>query len=122
MNQTLTQDDFFDAYPDSRRLFDAVLDTVQSLSPVDLRVTKSQVAFWRKKAFAWAWIPEQYLHRKGAPLVLTQGFRQHDPSPRWKSVVEPYPGRFTHHLELFSKSDIDDEGREWLRAPWELAG
>ncbi|MBI5568043.1 MAG: hypothetical protein HY870_24305 [Chloroflexi bacterium] len=65
----------------------------------------------------FARLPKQYL-RRAAPLVLTLGFRCRDASPRWKEIVEPRPGRFTHHLELWSLTDIDDEVREWLRAAW----
>jgi hypothetical protein len=67
-------------------------------------------------------MPEQYLHRSAAPLVLTVGLRRRDPSPRWKQVVEPAPGRFTHHLVLYATADLDDEVRGWLREAWEEAG
>jgi hypothetical protein len=79
------------------------------------------VAFYRRKAFAWAWMPDRYLHGKHASLVLTLSFRYRDSSPRWKEIVEPKPGRFTHHLELYSSADIDGEVRGWLRAAWEAA-
>ena len=45
-----------------------------------------------------------------------------DHSPRWKQVVEPAPGRFTHHLELRSVDEVDDEVGGWLREAWEAAG
>jgi len=84
-------------------------------------VTKSQVAFRRRRAFAWAWMPGAYLRGNYAPLVLTLSFRQREPSPRWKEVVEHYPGRFTHHLELRSTAEIDDEVRAWLQEAWSAA-
>jgi hypothetical protein len=40
-------------------------------------------------------------------------------SPRWKEIVEPAPGRFTHHLELHSTADVDDEVQSWLQEAWE---
>jgi hypothetical protein len=95
---------------------------IEGLGGVMLRVSKSQVAFRRRTAFAWVWMPEQYLHRPAAPLVLTVGLRRRDPSPRWKQVVEPAPGRFTHHLELYSAADLDDDVRRWLLEAWEKAG
>ena len=67
------------------------------------------------------WIPSRYLRCNTAPLVLTLGFDHRDASPRWKEIVEPVPGKFTHHLELFSIADIDDEVRSWLRTAWEKA-
>ncbi len=117
----MTLDDFFSGQSASRDLFEAVRQAIEDIGPAEIRVTKSQVAFWRRKAFAWVWMPGQYLGRKAAPLVLTLGFRSCDPSPRWKSIVEPAPGRFTHHLELYSIADIDEEVRHWLRQDWETA-
>ena len=117
----MTMDEYFEGYEESRRLFEIIYSAIQDLGPVELRVTKSQVAFCRRKPFAWAWIPAKYLHRKSAPLVLTIGFRHRDSSPRWKEIVEPKPGRFTHHLELYSANEIDDEVRGWLQGAWHQA-
>ncbi len=118
----MTPDDFFLGQVESRAIFDAVRGAVDEIGPAEVRVTKSQVAFWRRKAFAWVWIPSQYLRRKAAPLVLTLGFRYRNNSPRWKKIVEPYPGRFTHHLELNSAEEVDDEVRRWLCEAWAAAG
>ena len=114
-------DDFFWEHDESRRIFDAVADAVAALGPLDLRVSKSQVAFRRRVNFAFAWMPEIYLGRRDVPLVLTVALRRRDASPRWKQVVEPHPGRFTHHLELHSTDDIDEQVRAWLREAWESA-
>ena len=117
----MTLDEFFSGYEESRRLFEALHRAVDALGPVELRVTKSQIAFRRRAAFAWAWLPARYLRGQVAPLVLTLAFRHRDASPRWKAIVEPASGRFTHHLELYAVSDIDDEVREWLRSAWAAA-
>jgi hypothetical protein len=114
----VTLDEFFLGHEPSRPIFDVALETINSIGPASLRVTKSQIAFRRRKAFAWAWIPAKYLHGKTAPLVLSLSLPARDPSPRWKEIVEPYPGHFMHHLELYSTGDIDDEVRAWLRAAW----
>jgi hypothetical protein len=118
-DSSLTLDDYFGENVESRAIFDALREMVEGLGDVTLRVSKSQVAFRRRTAFAWVWRPEQYLRRPAAPLVLTVGLRRRDPSPRWKQVVEPTPGRFTHHLELYTAGDLDDEVRHWLREAWE---
>lgn len=119
---TTALDDFFAGHPDARRLFDAVRDAVDAIGPADVRVTRSQVAFRRRVGFAYAWMPAMYLHRGDVPLVLTIGLRRRDASPRWKEVVGPAPGRFTHHLELRAASEVDDAVRGWLREAWEAAG
>ncbi len=111
-------DNFFEGQPFSRQIFDAVQAAVQDLGPVELRIGKSQIAFRRRKPFAWVWIPGRYLRGKVAPLVLTLSFRFRDPSPRWKEIYEAAPGRFTHHLELYSPEEIDAEVRGWLKEAW----
>jgi hypothetical protein len=64
-------------------------------------------------------MPGKYLKGRLAPLVLTLSFRKRDRSRRWKEVVEPSPGRFIHHLELYSANDIDGQVRAWVRQAWE---
>jgi hypothetical protein len=117
----MTLDEFFSGREESRRIFDTLRAAIDALGPADLRVTKSQVAFRRSRSFAWAWVPDRYLRGGHAPLVLTLSFAQRDNSQRWKQIVEPAPGRFTHHLELHAASEIDDEVRRWLREAWEAA-
>jgi len=117
-----TLDDFFTGHDLSRAIFNSISAAVEATGPAEVRVSKSQVAFRRRINFAMVWMPEQYLRRKAAPLVLTFSFRHRDPSPRWKEIVEPAPGRFTHHLELYAPAEVDDEVRGWLQAAWEEAG
>lgn len=117
----ITLDEYFAGRDDSRRIFDALRRAVEAPGSSQLRVTRSQIAFARRRAFAWAWIPGKPLRRPAAPLVLTLAFPCRDPSPRWKEIVEPSPDKFTHHLELAREADIDDEVRAWLRRAWEAA-
>jgi Domain of unknown function (DUF5655) len=114
----LTLEEYFTGHEDSRPLFDALCRILESVGSFGIRVGKSQIAFRREKAFAWAWVPGKYLRGKVAPLVLTLALRSRNPSPRWKEVVEPYPGRFTHHFELFEIGDFDSEVAGWLREAW----
>jgi hypothetical protein len=117
----MTLDEFFSGREESRRIFDTLRAAIDALGPAEVRVTKSQVAFRRSKAFAWAWVPDRYLRGRHAPLVLTLSFAQRDDSRRWKEIVEPAPGRFTHHLELHTEIEIDEEVRCWLQKAWEAA-
>lgn len=110
----MTLDGFFKNFEDSRRIFDRLLGVIETTGPVELKLTRSQIALADGKPFAWAWIPARYLKGKSAPLVLSLSFALEDPSPRWKQIVEPAKGRFMHHLELFSPEDIDGEVRVWL--------
>ena len=103
---------FFRGQPLSRQIFDALRGLIDELGPAEVAVTKSQIAFRRARPFAWAWMPGQYLRgRRVAPLVLSLALPQRDPSPRWKQVVEPRPGRWMHHLELYTATDLEGEAR-----------
>ena len=117
----MTLDEFFCGQDKSRRIFEVVRSAVEAIGPAELCISKSQISFRRHKPFAWLWMPGQYLSGETAPLVLTFSFRSRDGSPRWKEVVEPAPGRFTHHLELHSTAEIDDEVRSWLLDAWTTA-
>lgn len=114
----LSTEGFFEGQPEAESLFDAVRDAVTHIGDADVRVSKSQVAFRRRRTFAAVWLPGMYLRGDTAPLVLAVFLPFRDPSPRWKEVVEPAPGRFTHHLELRDPADVDDEVVGWLRRAW----
>ncbi len=121
MGTSMTPDEFFAGNALPARLFQAVRAALETIGDTTIRITKSQIAFRRRRNFAWVWMPGQYLKRPAAPLVLTLALPWRDGSPRWKEIVEPVPGRFTHHLELHAVADIDDEVIEWLRKAWEAA-
>ncbi len=122
MAKIITLEEFFAGHEDSHQLFEVVKKAIEAIGPAEMRVSKSQVAWRRRINFAFVWMPEMYLKRKTVPLVLTVDLRRRDSSPRWKQVVEPYPGRFTHHMELKVEAQIDEEVKGWLREAWEKAG
>lgn len=118
----VTLEEFFAGQEEAWRLFQVVRERIARLGDADMKVTKSQVAFRRRRAFAWAWRPGQYRQGRGAPLVLSVSLPHRDPSPRWKEVIEPSPGRFMHHLELREPAAIDDQVEGWLREAWLHSG
>jgi hypothetical protein len=119
----VTPEHYFSGRPESKRLYDAVRQVIDRLGGgTTIHASKSQIAFRRRTGFAFVWAPAQYLRGTDMPaLVLTVGLRRRDGSPRWKQIVEPYPGRFTHHLELRSPGEVDAEVEAWLREAWGLA-
>lgn len=117
----MTLDEFFVGFEATRPLFDSLRMLVDSLGVSELRVTKSQIAFSHRRAFAWAWVPDRYLGGGHAPLVLSVALPERSTSPRWEQIVEPSAGRFMHHLELDPESDLDDEVLAWLRDAWAAA-
>ena len=101
--------------PVAMATYERVRLELEALGPVVIRTTKSQIAFRRRRAFAWLWRPGQYLRGPAAPIVLTIALGRHDPSPRFKEVVHPTPRHWMHHLEVFDPASIDDEVIRWLR-------
>ncbi|MDQ0092506.1 DUF5655 domain-containing protein [Paeniglutamicibacter psychrophenolicus] len=106
----------------SREIFDLVRVAIESIGTCEMRVTKSQIEFRHRAGFAWTWMPAKYLRGNAAPLVLTITLNRRDESHRWKEILEPRLGRFTHHLEIRSKEDIDGDVLNWIREARSLAG
>jgi hypothetical protein len=104
----------------------AVLDRVRAVlaagGPLEIRTTKSQIAFRRVRGFAYLWRPGRYLAGAVAPVVLSIALGRHDPSPRFKEVVHPTARHWMHHLEIRDAGDVDDEVVGWLIEAAERAG
>jgi hypothetical protein len=115
-------DTFFGGHPFARAVHDHVAVMVDSCGPAETRITKSQVAFRRRRGFAYVWIPGRYLAHPGADVVLSIALRERIESRRWKEVVQPAPGTWMHHLEVRRLQDLDDEVSGWLRAAYASAG
>jgi hypothetical protein len=122
MAQPTGPETFFAGSPLGLAAFERVRALIARHGPVDVRVGRSQVAFHRGRGFAWLWRPGQYLRNPAAEVVVSIALPERDPSPRWKEVVQPSPGRWMHHLELRDLEDIDDEVAGWLERAWLAAG
>jgi hypothetical protein len=114
--------EFFADQPLGLAAFDRVVEMLAPVGTVEVRVSKSQVAFRRKRGFAYLWLPGRYLSRPGADVVLSIALGRHVESSRWKQVVEPAPGQWMHHLEITNVSDLDDDVSQWLREAADRAG
>ena len=104
----------------------AVYDTVRSVleasGPFEVRTSRSQVAFRRRRGFAYLWLPARYLSRPTAEVVLSIVLGRQDGSPRFKEVVHPSPRLWMHHLEIDDAREIDEEVIGWLHKAAERAG
>jgi hypothetical protein len=88
---------------------------------MEVRVTKSQVAFRRRRGFAYLWRPGTYV-KSVVPVVLSLALPYEAASPRFKEVAHPSPGVWMHHLELLDSTQLDGEVVEWMRQAYEGAG
>jgi hypothetical protein len=103
-------------------MFEKIRSMIGRLGPYDVQVSRSQVAFRRRRGFAYVWRPGQYLARPGAEIVLSIALDRPDPSERFKEVVQPAPGHWMHHLEVDDLDDLDDDVEGWLRDAADRAG
>ncbi len=65
-------DELFSGREQARLLFEAVRAAIEAAGPSRMQVSKSQIAFRRRRGFAWVWIPGRYLrYSNTAPLVFS---------------------------------------------------
>lgn len=117
-----TPEEFFAGHPDASAAFTEVCAIVGRHGPFEVRISKSQAAFRRKRGFAYLWMPGQYLRKPDAEVVLSIALGRLDGSTRFKEVVHPAPAHWLHHLEIHNLCDLDDEVAGWLREAAERAG
>ena len=114
---------FFDGHPTELSLFRALAGAMDAaLPPARLRVQKSQISFYNRHLFAAASLPVR--RRRDWPkecLVVTIGLGRPLDSPRVAVAVEPYPGRWTHHVLVSRAEEIDGELLAWLEEAYEFA-
>ncbi len=101
-------------------LYREVRDAVASVGEADVQVTKSQIAFRRRRGFAYVWRPDQYVNSE-VSAVLSIALSQEVRSRRFKSVAHPSANVWMHHIELHTASQIDGEVRRWLAEAYEDA-
>lgn len=111
-----TIEQLFAGRPAARALFDAVKRSIESLGPVTVAVTKTQVSFGVKMKFAWVWLPQMWTkNRPEESITLTFDADHEIVHPRIAAAVEPRPGRWTHHVVIEREADLDDDVLAWLR-------
>ena len=80
-----------------------------AIGEAEVRVTRSQLAFRRRKGFAYVWRPGQYVKNE-VPAVLSIALPRKVASDRFKEVVHPSAEVWMHHLER-DPAQVDDEVR-----------
>ena len=120
-------------YPDSLALFEttpggialyAALESALTdrLPDVEVRPRRTQVGFFHGCGFAWAWPARRKSDRDAGRIGVSLGLPTRLDAPRIVQAVEPYPGRWTHHLLLASVEEIDAEFLRWIDEAYHFAG
>lgn len=117
----LKPEDLFEGFPESLAIYEAVQRAVSVLGESSVQVTKSQVAFRRRKGFAFVWRPGQYIV-SAVPAVLSIALPHELVSDRVKEIAHPAPKVWMHHIELDGVADVDNEIAAWLAEAYLNAG
>lgn len=106
---------FFSRAPQALALYEKLEMGILARWPAAaIHVQKSCIAFDNGRRFAYASL-------RGKRLVVTFGLGEKVDSPRIAQAVEPYPGRWTHHVAVDSQDDIDEELFGWIGQAYEFA-
>ena len=109
---------FFDGKPEALPLYEAFEQKVFSeVDGVKVKVQKTQIAFSNRYNFAFvSFLPvRKAKERPKVYIVVTFGLGYCVESPRIDAAVEPYPGRWTHHVLIAGTGEIDDELMGWVK-------
>ena len=102
---------FFNDCPERVPLYAAFDEALEArFGSLEPRVQKTQITYANPKVFACVSLPR----RKGEKgLLVTLGLGRRVASDRVAVAVEPYPGRWTHHIPITSPEEIDGELMDW---------
>lgn len=119
----MTPEDFFRDHAFGLSLFEKVLAVLSHHGRVEVRTSRSQVAFRRRRGFAYLWLPDMYLGDRAAGIVvLSFALGRREDSPRFKQVTQVAPAHWMHHLEIRDPSAIDEQIVAWLHEAAARAG
>ncbi len=109
---------FFEGKPEALPLYAAFEEKVFSeVDGAKVKVQKTQITFSNRHNFAFvSFLPvRKAKERPEVYIVVTFGLGYRLESPRIDGTVEPYPGRFTHHVLVSGTGEVDDELMGWVK-------
>ena len=114
---------YFDGHPMELDLYEALFARLDPAYPrASVKVQKSQISFYDRHLFLAVSLPLR--RKKDWPrecLLVTFGLSRRLEACRIAVAVEPYPGRWTHHVLLSACSQVDEELLGWIHQSWEFA-
>ncbi len=110
---------FFNGRPDALELYKTLFQQLDAAFPqASVKVQKTQISFYGPRLFAMASLPRR---KRDPGLVVSFGLGRRLGSPRVSMAVEPYPGRWTHHVPVTDRERLDRELLGWLEEAWNFA-
>lgn len=114
---------FFDKTPQALPLYKVFVEKVLAEYPdVHIKIQKSQISFSNKHQFAFVWLPIRKMkNRPDIYIIVSFGLTYRLGSPRIVEATEPYPNRWTHHLIIQNRSEVDTELMSWIKEAYDFA-
>ncbi len=109
---------FFDSHPSALPLYAALKERILAEIPdARIEVKKTQISFFTRHMFAAvSFTPVRKAKERPDPfLTVSFGLRHPITSPRIDAAIEPYPGRWTHHIMIGCVEEADQELIGWIR-------
>lgn len=114
---------FFDKMPQAFPLFEAFEERLfKELDKLSVKVQKSQITYTNRHVFTCVSLPGRRI--KNCPevyILVTFGLNHRLYSPRIQIATEPYPNRWTHHVVVSQKEDIDNELMAWIKEAYDFS-
>lgn len=108
-------EDQYSIKPDIKPIYDELSEYILNLNPdISKRVCKGYVAFKTTKQFAI--LKPSTKTRMDVGLML----KGKETTARLKDGKK-FSGMMTHHVEIFTKEDIDNELKNWLELAYKMA-
>lgn len=120
-----TPEDLFAHSPTGLTICRAFATLVAEVTGDDVttRTTKTQVAFRRRRGFAFVWPPWVGVRdHVDAPAVVSFVLPREVRTPRIEQVAHPTSTAWTHHVEVRDPAELDDEVAAWVREAYDAAG
>ena len=108
---------FFAGRPQELALYELFRrQLLAEVGQVQIKVQKTQITFAGRYGFAFVSHPRR---KKDRGILVSFGLGRHEDSARIWQSVEPYPGRWTHHILVSSPEEMDKELMGWMKeAEW----
>ena len=109
---------FFGEHMDALPMYEKLEEQILAQIPdVKIKEAKTQITFANKWGFAFvSFNPcRKAAQRPKTWMTISFGLGYGQESPRIDAAVEPYPGRWTHHVMVGSTEEIDGELMDWIK-------
>ena len=108
---------FFAGHPQALGLYLCLEEQILCRVPeAVIKASKTQISFGNPRGFAFiSFLPVRpAAMRPEAYITVSFGLGYRKQSHRIDGAVEPYPGRWTHHVMISSPEVLDEELLNWI--------